>query len=463
MKPRNLTKHALSMLILFSILAVVIASCAPAPATTAPQPETKPVSPATAEKVKIRVMGNDAYARIWQDKFVPEFQKKYPNVDVEVVGVPYADLLPKEMLEITSKPSNFDVIVTDDPWTPQLAETGLLADLKKDVAQYTDANYDWSDIHPAPLAAGQWKGIQYGVPCGSSNLLLMFYNKQLFKDAGVPVPDANTTWDQFMAMLPKLVRDTNSDGKPDTWAIATYWLRDQLTPTIWQAILNSNGGQVLDQDLKPAFNTAAGAAALKMHMDMAKFGPPGAESYGFNETLEAFRQSKVAVMFNWGSVYGGVAVTPETTKLTPDIVGVMPMPRGSQFGSSHRGIWIATVAKNSTHLKEAWYFVQWMSSKEGEQVQVASGRFPARKSTLTMANPPQPWMGPLFKSILDGYDIIEKGQMWRPRLPDSDAVQRILALYHSKAMAGELTPEKALDGASKEITDLLTTKGYYKK
>lgn len=467
MKNVSPQKGIMILLSALMILSLLLASCTTStPAPTEPsvaQPEEqKPAEPEPDKEVTIRVMANDAFARVWQEQFVPEFQKTHPNISVEVVGVPYADLLPKEMLEITAKPSNYDVMVTDDPWTPQLAETGLLMDLKKDVAQWTAADYDWNDIHPAPLAAGEWKGVQYGVPCGSSNLLLLFFNRQLFDSAGVPYPDENLTWEGFMEILPKLVQDTDGDGVDDSWAIATYWLRDQLTPTIWQAILNSNGGQVFDDQLKPVFNTPAGAEALKMHIEMAKYGPPGAETYGFNETLEAFRQSKVAMMFNWGSVYSGVAVNPATTTLTPEIVGITVMPAGSIGSSSHRGIWIATIPKNTAYPKEAWLFVQWLSSKQGEAFMSTTGRFPARLTTLNNPNLPLEWQGPVFKAIFMGYQAIEKGKMWRPRLPDSDAVQRILALHHSRATTGEVTPEQALADAEKEILNLLTDKGYYK-
>ena len=71
------------------------------------------------------------------------------------------------------------------------------------------------------------------------------------------------------------------------------------------------------------------------------------------------------------------------------------------------------------------------------------------------------WMNDQNKAILDGYDAIAKGNMWRPRLPDSDAVQQILALHHSRAVLGEVTPAEALDDAAQEIEELLSDKGYY--
>ncbi|WP_201753292.1 ABC transporter substrate-binding protein [Micromonospora rubida] len=414
----------------------------------------------TAEKpVSIRMIANDAFARQWQDQMVPEFNKLYPNIKVTIDGVPYGDLLAKEMLELTAPDPTYDLIVADDPWIPQLAKTGGLADLKGDLGKFTKADYDWDDFNTGPLAAGEWQGKQYSVPV-RSNELLMFYNKTLYAKAGLPEPTPKLTWQQYLEQAPKLVQDTNKDGKPDAWAVGTYFTKDPLTPTIWQTILNSNGGQLLDGDNKPAFNTPAGVAALQTHIDLLKYAPPGAATYQFNEPLEAFRQGKTATMFMWGSVYKGTAVDPKTTTLKPEQVGIQVMPVGSLSAGAHRGMWTAAVAKKSKQAEASWTLLQWLSSKQGEQWQSNTlGVFPARKSTLS-STPQQEWLVPVFKAIADGYVAIDAGKMWRPKLPESDAIQQILATQTSRAMSGQATAEQALQTAADEVSKLLKSKGY---
>jgi multiple sugar transport system substrate-binding protein len=420
-----------------------------------------PLSSSLAQgSVTIYGLVNDAFARIWQDQLVAEFQREHPNIQVVIDGVPYGDQLPRQMLEITSRPPNYDFFVTDDPWLPQLASTGLLANVRTDLGVDQDAEYDLDDFFPGALAAGAWNGEQYAIPV-RSNLLLMFYNRDLFEAAGVDEPGDDYSWDDLMADLPRLVRDTNGDGSPDVWGIATYFGRDQLTPTIWQAILNSHGGALFDEDLNPTFNTDVGVAALEMHIAMTEFGPPGARTYGFTDTLEAFRQGRVAVMFNWGSVFQGTAVNPATTTLTPDIVGIAPLPGGSEVPrSSHRGIWTGAVLDTSPNKDAAWTFLRWVTSREGERWAGANiGQFPARASTLA-SEPAQDWLVPVYAAIEAGYEAIGQGGMWRPRLPESDGVQRILALHHSRAMNDEVSAERALSDAEAEIRQFLRDAGY---
>jgi len=407
------------------------------------------------QPVEVRMIANEAFANQWQTLMVPEFNKAYPNIKVTIDGVPYVELLAKTMLDATGPTPTYDILIADDPWVPQLAEVGALADLKSaEFAGWTAADYDWADFNAAPLAAGEWKGVQYGVPL-RSNMLMMFYNRALYEKAGVPEPTPALTWAEYLEQAPKLVRDTNADGKPDAWAVDTYFVREPLTPTIWQTIMNSNGGRLLDDNGKPAFNSEAGIAALETHKKLLEFAPTGAVSHGFSESLQAFRQGVVATMFNWGSVFKGSAIDPKTTTLKPEQVGIQVMPLGSTGPGAHRGIWNGTVSAKSEHKQAAWAVVQWLSSKQGEAWHSANlGVFPARKSTLA-SEPSEAWLKPVFAALQQAYDASEKGQMWRIRHPRSDAAQQILADEVSRAMAGQATAAEALQTAADKIEKVL--------
>lgn len=407
------------------------------------------------QPVEVRMIANEAFANQWQTLMVPEFNKHYPNIKVTIDGVPYVELLAKSMLDATGPSPTYDIIIADDPWVPQLAEVGALLDLKSaEVAGWTDAGYDWADFNAAPLAAGEWKGAQYGVPL-RSNMLMMFVNKALYEKAGVPVPTPDLTWEQYLEQAPKLVQDTNGDGKVDAWAVDTYFVREPLTPTIWQTIMNSNGGRLLDDNGKPAFNSEAGIAALETHKKLLEFAPTGAVSHGFSESIQAFRQGLVATMFNWGSVYKGSAIDAKTTTLKPEQVGMQVMPVGSTGAGAHRGIWSGTVSAKSENQQAAWTVIQWLSSKEGEAWHAANlGVFPARKSTLA-STPAEPWLKPVFTALQQAYDAAEKGQMWRIRHPRSDAAQQILADEIARAMAGQVSAAEALNVAAEKIEKVL--------
>lgn len=404
-----------------------------------------------ADPVELRVIADAAYANAWQQNMVPEFNKIYPHIKVTIDPVPYTELLAKAMLDATAATPVYDIIVLDDPWTPQVAETGALVDLRKDLAEFTRPDFDWDDFNAAPLAATQWKDVQYGVPM-RSNMLLMFVNKTLYEKAGLPVPTVDLTWDEYLEQAPKLVQDTNGDGTVDAWAIGTYFKRDPLTPTIWQSIMNANGGSLLDKDGKPAFAGPEGVRALEIHTELLKYAPPGAVSHGYSEALAAFRQGQVATSFMWGSVYRNSAVDPKTTTLTPDQVNLQVLPVGAAgMGGTNRGIASGTIQAKSTKKEAAWTFLQWFSSKDGELLHVNMlGGFPARKSTLASEpSAENAWLKPVFVALQQGFDAIEQGEMWRVRSPKSDAVQQALADAVAAAIAGQQKPEDALKDAAR--------------
>ncbi|MCZ4292000.1 ABC transporter substrate-binding protein [Hoeflea alexandrii] len=405
--------------------------------------------------VEVRIMANEAFASTWQTMLVPEFNKVFPNVQVTFDGVPYAELLAKMMLDATSPEPEYDVLLVDDPWVPQLAEIGALADLKGEkVSALTDAGYDWDDFNAAPLAAGEWKGIQYAVPV-RSNVLLRFYNRSLYKAAGLPEPTPAQTWDEFFSDAEKLVRDTNGDGNADVWAVDTYFVRDSLTPTIWQSILNANGGRLLDDSGAPAFADEVGAKSLETHKRLLDYAPPGALGHGFSDSLQAFRQGLVANLFNWGSVYKSTAVDPKSTTLTVDEVGIQVLPVGDVQAGTHRGIWIAGIGSKTKNLEASWAFLQWLSSKQGESINASLvGSFPARKSTLTGA-PAEPWLGPVYAALQHAYEVAGDGGMWRIRSPKSDAAQQILADEVARGLASQASAEEALGVAAEKIAKAL--------
>ena len=407
--------------------------------------------------VTITMIANQSFSQQWQEKLIPEFNKVYPYINVEIEGVPYEELLTKSMLDLTATKPSYDIIIADDPWTPQLAQTGGLLDLQGDtVAAWTEDDYDWDDFYGAPLASSEWDGTQYGVPL-RSNLLARFVNTSLYEAAGLEIPDENQTWEEFLDEGDKLVRDTNGDGTPDVWALSTMWARGTLTPTVWQTILDSNGGSLFDEDMNPTFDDELGAEALQTHIDLMQIAPPGAEAHNFDEPLAAFRGGTVANMFQWGSVYYGSAVDPSTTTLTPDQVVIMTMPAGTEGPSSHRGVWSGSINKNSDNAEAAWALLQWMSSKEGEHWSVNNlGVFPARQSTLSSdPEPGNEWLVPVFEAISAGFAAAEEQEGWRPRDPQSNAIQEILADVTSLAMTGELTSEEALQRGADEVRDLL--------
>ncbi|KAA0942909.1 ABC transporter substrate-binding protein [Streptomyces apricus] len=119
------------------------------------------------------------------DKLTKAYEADHPDVDVEVSVYSWNDVDAKVK----------SMVAAGDP--PDLAQIGAYADYAADGLLYRADDVlsidTQSDFVTQLSAAGQVNQSQYGMPFASSTRLL-FYNKDLFADAGVTPPK---TWGQL--------------------------------------------------------------------------------------------------------------------------------------------------------------------------------------------------------------------------------------------------------------------------
>lgn len=126
-------------------------------------------------------------SRKYWDELVEKYEADHPDVkiDVSVYSWNDVDRKVKEMVD------------AGDP--PDLAQIGAYADYAAD-----DLLYEADDLLSIPVQAdfvsqlaeaGRVNGVQYGMPFASSTRVL-FYNKELFADAGITPPQ---TWQELAA------------------------------------------------------------------------------------------------------------------------------------------------------------------------------------------------------------------------------------------------------------------------
>ncbi|MFD8304260.1 ABC transporter substrate-binding protein [Streptomyces sp. NPDC059690] len=121
------------------------------------------------------------------DKLAKEYESKHSGVKVDVTVYSWNDVdrKVKEMVDAGK--------------APDMAQIGAYADYAAKDELYTADDLlsisTQADFASQLATAGQVKGVQYGMPFAASTRLL-FYNKTLFKDAGLTPPK---TWKQLAA------------------------------------------------------------------------------------------------------------------------------------------------------------------------------------------------------------------------------------------------------------------------
>src|SRR5260370_3814150 len=134
------------------------------------------------------------------------FEKQYPGIKVKFATYTEGDLGAAIEKNVSTHSNAFNVIMIGPYETPLFAKNGWLTDLSK---QYiaSDASYGVSDLLPPIAKALSYKGDLYAVPFyGESSM--MFYNKALFANAGLTMPQ-HPTWAQVQGFPAK----PNQPGK----------------------------------------------------------------------------------------------------------------------------------------------------------------------------------------------------------------------------------------------------------
>ncbi|WP_328320770.1 sugar ABC transporter substrate-binding protein [Kribbella sp. NBC_00382] len=223
---------------------------------------------------------------------VNAFQTANPNITVQVETVPYADYFTKLQTSVAGGTAadafelNYENFVT-------YAKNGSLAELK---------NVDTAAYKKSLVDAFNDGGKQHGVPESFSNVVL-FYNKALFKKAGVAEPTDAWTWKDEQAAAAKL-----TDKGAKVWG--DY---QPVSYNEFYKVLAQNGGEFLNADRTEAtFNSPQGVEAAKFLIDkVGKTMPTEADGAGtpdFDSKL--FKSGKLAMWHTGIWMFSAMAEAP---------------------------------------------------------------------------------------------------------------------------------------------------------
>lgn len=147
--------------------------------------------------------GKNAEEADWIENYViPEFEaaQQADGVDVTVEfqssGVDDEDYKSKIALDLRTG-SGADIVSLDGIWVGEFAEAGYIQPLTDVVGDAVDEWDGWDEIPDAVQANMSFDDQRYGIPAGSDGRVL-FYNKDLFTQAGLPADWQPTSWAEIL-------------------------------------------------------------------------------------------------------------------------------------------------------------------------------------------------------------------------------------------------------------------------
>ncbi len=290
-----------------------------------------------------------------------QFTAAYPTIDVSFVTLPENELRDRITTDISTGTGSFDIVQIGTYDTPIFAKNGQLAaldDLMAANPKNVEPNYNVDDIIKAIRLGLSFDNKLYAVPFyGESSMT--FYNKKMFKDAGLTMPD-EPTWDQIKEFACKL-------HKPDQkqYGIALRGLPgwgELMAPLT--TVINTFGGKWFDQNWQPQLNSKEWHDAVSFYVDLLqKCGVPGAANNGFSESLTAIAQGQAAIWVD-ATVAAGFLTDPKQSKIVNDVGFVMAPYETVKKGYHWLWSWAFAIPKTSKHQAEALQFLTWATSTD---------------------------------------------------------------------------------------------------
>ena len=335
------------------LVTLLLVSCAPAATPTAaptevPQATEAPQStpePTTAAPVEISwmVFETPALTASFWDGVIAQGIKDsgVPGLTVQKLVTPGADrtAYAKQLIAADTEPDLMQSISTQD-----FVDSGLL--------QPWDQK--WSEENFILPMATSIKGKIWQAPTNSQIIPFVFYNKDLFKQAGVEVPK---TWSEFQNVIEKLkaagIKPIQMVGAGDgSWA-AAFTLEGILSADVlgntpdWAQQRTAGTVKFTDADVEAAFNKYKWLADNGA-FDKADLG------VGFADANSAFGDGKAAMYFmgSWFLQYDAI----KNAKFEPGVF-LFPREDGKQIVPFSVGGGIH-ISSKSKHLQETIAFAQ---------------------------------------------------------------------------------------------------------
>lgn len=342
---------------------------APAP-TNAPAPTSPPVptvAPAQALGGQISFYINEGADELEGfEQLVETFEEENPGAKINLVNVPNDDEFDQKIASLYAAKTPPDVININYRRFGQFAIKGVL----EPVDEYLKNSklVKQGDFYPQVMEAFRFQDKQYCIPQNISSLEV-YYNKTLFEKAGVPLPKAGWTWDDFLSAAKALTKDTNSDGKIDQYGLGIAPSTIRLAPFIW-----GNGGQLVDDTGKPSkltIDTPEAMEAIQWFVDLQSkhHVVPSKADEATEADQSRFEHGTMGMYLN------SRVETPELRETIEDAFewDVAPMPAGKTPATILHSDGYC-ISKDSKNKDLAWAFTEFANGPTGQSQLAKTGR-----------------------------------------------------------------------------------------
>lgn len=302
---------------------------------------------------KDNLSGTEITLSVWNEPHADDELNMYlqaekaTGIKINVNVIPESEYSSKLNQMVATKDKSSDILVVWENDIKNFAEAKGIIPLDK---YLEESSINQDDFIDAVAALTEGLGATYGLPwCAATEIL--YYNQDMFDEAGIPYPDNDWAYSDFLAAAEKLTK-YNADGTTEVYGF------DLPNTQTWWAGIGSAGDQIYD----PATGRLIiGEGANEFIEDCAEMVKKGIMPEPSSDTSDKFAAGKAAMSWlgSWNiGVYGDkldfnwdIATIP-TNKI--------------KYNTLHTGFY--TINANSNNQDAAWKVIEWLMGEKGQEI-----------------------------------------------------------------------------------------------
>ena len=398
----------------------------------------------------------------WAAELVKEFEEK-TGIEVQIIQMDLATMYEKEAIEMAGRTGAYDIITVESTWLAEWAHAGWLEPLDDYIAKTSKEEFDINDVAPALVRIScTYKDKIYALPYYTFTAG-MFYRKDLFDDPGERAAfkakygydlEVPKTWEQHRDIAEFFTRKAGQTLKGETLERDFYGVgmmagRFDEIQDEWMAILWAMGGEIMDENMNVVVNSPIGVKATQFYLDMLKFAPPGALTSSYDEVIAQLQQGMIAMTMGMFLDQWANAVKTEQN-IPGAVIACAPAPGYTAF----IGCFSVAISRDSRHKKEAWDFIKFLSGPETQRKFALGGGTTALMSVLLdpeiQKHREVAGHYPVLYEVLQYHADHNIEHPWF-QSPAAGKIYREMSVCLSAAVAGEMTPEEAMNTLAERI------------
>ena len=344
---------------------------------------------ATADPVRLVVWGMESGADSQDmDAKIAAFEQRHPDIHVAALSMGAGAMNPQKLMTAIVGGVPPDLVQQDrftiGDWASRDAFRPLNDLLQADAHSPDPLAIRPGDYVPATWAETVYQGRIYAIP-NSTDVRMLYYNRALFRRAGLDPDRPPRTWEELIADAKTLTRPAPNGGYTQM-GFAPLFGQGWLYLWSWQ-----EDGEVLSPDgrrctLDNPQTVQALSTLVRWYDALGGVDAINAFTGGFgSDNQDPFITGKLAMRVEGDGFLNSIA------RYRPDLdFAVVPVPvpndRLNHLGRfAHDPTWVTwsggnsfAIPRGARHVREAWQFIQWFNSPEatllGARVQAASAR-----------------------------------------------------------------------------------------